>query len=325
MKQKLLNNKLTLKNDDNLMLVFILILVTILVSIIKPSFLSLGTLESMAYQLPEIGLLTLAMMVTMIAGGINLSVIASANLSGIIMALIMTNFIPKGAENTIIVILAMIAGITISIVIGFFNGVIISTFKIPAILVTLGTQMLVNGICLVITKGSIISGFPRFFKNIGNGKLLGIPTPIILFIIGLIVLAIILRRTSLGAGIYLYGSNNIATIFSGVNDKALIIKTYTLSGFFVGLAAIILTSRFNSAATGYAETFLMQAILAAVLGGTNPNGGGGKISGIILSLIIIQVVASGLNILKVSSYLTTALYGIILLVAVYKRSKRIIR
>lgn len=313
------------KNIDNLMLTGILIIISLFVSYLKPGFLSLGTLESIAYQLPEIGLLTLAMMVTMIPGGINLSVIASSNLSGIAMALIMTSIIPKKEDNILVVILAITVGMAISLLIGFINGAIIAVFNIPAILVTLGTQMLVNGMCLVITKGGIISGFPRSFKNVGNGKLLGLPTPIILFALCIIILVIVLRKTPLGTELYLYGSNSTATIFSGVNDKALLIKSYTLSGFFAGIAAIILTSRFNSAAAGYAESYLMQSILIAVLGGINPNGGGGKITGLILSNLIIQVVASGLNILKVSSYLTTALYGIILLVAVFVRSKRLIR
>lgn len=312
--------KLTTANGDNLLLLLILAIAVTLVSMKQASFFSFGTLESICYQLPEMGLLTMAMMVAMLSGGINLSIIASANLSGILMALIMTTYIPKGEDNAIIVLGAVVVGILVSTLAGFVNGVIISYFKIPAMLVTLGMQMLLNGACLTITKGATISGYPATFKFLGNGKLAFIPMPFVIFLATLVLLVVLLKNTPFGPRVYLYGSNDTATGFSGVDDKALLIKTYTLSGFIVGLAAVVLTSRFNSAAAGYAESFLMQSILIAVLGGISPNGGKGKVSGMVLGVIIIQVVASGLNILRISSYLTTAVYGIILLAAVAFRS-----
>lgn len=312
--------KFTTANGDNLLLLLILAVAVTLVSMKQANFFSFGTLESICYQLPEMGLLTMAMMVAMLSGGINLSIIASANLSGILMALIMTANVPKGEDNVMIVIAAVAVGIIVSTLAGFLNGVIISYFKIPAMLVTLGMQMLLNGVCLVITKGATISGYPASFKFLGNGKLGFIPMPFVIFAAVLIVLVVMLKNTPFGPRIYLYGSNNTATGFSGVNDKALLVKTYTLSGIITGLAAVVLTSRFNSAAAGYAESFLMQSILIAVLGGISPNGGKGKVSGMVLGVIIIQVVASGLNILRISSYLTTAVYGVILLAAVAFRS-----
>lgn len=311
---------LSLTMGDNLMLMLILAVAITLVSMKQASFLSLGTLESVCYQLPEMGLLTMAMMAAMLSGGINLSIIASANLSGILMALIMTSNIPKGEDNLGITLLAVAVGIAVSTVAGLLNGVIIAYFKIPAMLVTLGTQMLLNGACLVITKGATISGYPDSFKFIGNGKLGFVPMPFVIFAAALFMLMVMLKNTPFGPRVYLFGSNSTAMDFSGVDDKALLIKTYALSGFLVGLAAIVLTSRFNSAAAGYAESYLMQAILIAVLGGISPNGGKGRVSGMVLGVIIIQVVASGLNILRISSYLTTAVYGIILLAAVAVRS-----
>lgn len=314
--------KLTTAGGDNLLLLLILAVAVTLVSMKQASFFSFGTLQSICYQLPEMGLLTMAMMAAMLSGGINLSIIASANLSGIVMAMMMTTMIPKGEDNALIVFTAVAVGIFLSTLAGFINGVIIAYFKIPAMLVTLGMQMLLNGACLVITKGATISGYPDTFKFLGNGKLAIVPMPFVIFVLALIFLVVLLRNTPYGPKVYLYGSNDVATGFSGVDEKALLIKTYTISGLLVGLAAVILTSRFNSAAAGYAESFLMQSILIAVLGGISPDGGKGKVSGMVLSVIIIQVVASGLNILRISSYLTTAVYGIILLAAVAFRSKK---
>lgn len=317
------NIKLLFKrNYDNVMLFAILLISIAVMSFANNKFLQLGTFESLAYQLPEMGLLTLAMMVTMISGGINLSCIASANLSGILMAMMMTRLIPAGGDNVPLILVIMAAGVLVSIAVGVLNGIVIANFRVPAMLATLGTQMLMNGICLILTKGEIISGYPPSFLFIGNGTLGPIPMPLAVFIICGAIMAVSLKLLPLGSQIYMYGSNPVATEFSGVNVKRMLLKTYAFSGFFVGIAAILLTSRFNSAAAGYAESYLLQAVLIAVLGGVNPNGGAGRVTGVALSLIILQVVASGLNLLRISSYLNMALWGLILLLAVAIRSRR---
>jgi ribose/xylose/arabinose/galactoside ABC-type transport system permease subunit len=177
-------------------------------------------------------------------------------------------------------------------------------------------QMLVNGVCLVITRGRIISGYPESFSSIGSGSIAGIPFPLIVFAICTLLMVFIIKKMPTGSQIYLFGSNATATEFSGVNTKAMILKVYAISGFFVGVASIVLTSRFNSASAGYAESYLLVAVLIAVLGGISPNGGTGKVSGLVLSVAILQVVSSGLNLLRVSQHLTTALWGVILLLAV---------
>jgi simple sugar transport system permease protein len=318
MKPDLLAKKME-SQKDNALLLAILVVLIIVMSSLKDSFFTFNTFQSIAFQLPEMGILTLAMMITMITGGINLSVIASANLSGILMALIMTRNIPEGQDNIGIVILAILAGMAVCLAVGVLNGVVIAYFRVPDILATLGTQMLINGICLVVTHGEVIAGYPPSFSAIGNGELAFIPTPFWIFIICTIIMAVVLRRTSVGQQAYMYGSNPVAARFSGVNTKKMLLKVYVLSGFFVGAAAMLLTSRFNSAAAGYAESYLLQAVLIAVLGGTDPNGGRGRVAGVVLAVIILQVVASGLNLIRASQYLTTALWGIILLLSVWMR------
>ncbi|MEA4847081.1 MAG: ABC transporter permease [Clostridiaceae bacterium] len=308
------------KRMDNVLLFGMLFITVFTITIVRRDFLTAGTLQSMAFQLPEMGLLTISMMITMITGGINLSCIASANLSGIIMATIMTTYITPGNDNVAVVLFAIILGMLISILVGLANGAVIAFFRVPAILATLGMQMLINGICLVMTKGKIISGYPKSFRYIGNGDIAGIPVPLIIFLCCALIMAFILRKTPVGSRAYMYGSNVTATEFSGVNTKAMLLKVYAISGFFVGIASIVLTSRFNSASAGYAESYLLLAVLIAVLGGISPNGGKGGVLGMVLSVVILQVVSSGLNLLTVSQHLTTALWGIILILAVAVRS-----
>jgi len=311
------NNKFKISMNENFTLFVILILLVITFSIMLPGqFFSLGNFQSMTFQLPELGILTLAMMITMITGGINLSIIASANLSGIIMAMIIKNLIseaPSSIETFGIVALAIVIGLAISVVIGFVNGFIISFFGVSAILATLGTSTLLEGIALVVTKGYVISGFPKGLLAIGNESIVGIPIPLIIFIAVAILVGIVLNKSKLGLSTYMMGSNIKATKFSGINVDKATIKVYMLSGLLSGVASIIMLARFNSAKAGYGSSYLLATVLISVLGGINPNGGFGKVSGVVLGIVLLQVISSGLNLLGMSQFLSMALWGILLL------------
>lgn len=304
---------------DNEMKVLSLILagVIILMSILSPGhFLKIETFQGMAFQLPELGLLSLAMMISMLTGGINLSIIATTNISAITAALILTTWVipeaPVSADIWIIMI-AIVAALGVSVLVGLFNGFLISVINIPPILATLGTMKLLQGLAFIITRGYVISGMPDFIRFIGNGKVLGIPMPLIIFAVCAFLMASWLNHTSTGFNIYMFGSNSIATLFSGVNNGKVIIRTYMISGLFCGVAAIIMMSRFNSAKAGYGESYLLVTILAAVLGGVKSEGGFGRVKGLVLSLIILQVMSLGLNLVGVSAFLTVAFWGLIMI------------
>jgi simple sugar transport system permease protein len=285
-------------------------------------FLSFRNLKSMSYQLPELGILTLAMMIAMLTSGINLSIIASSNLSGIVMALILTRAFPAEspmAGSIWLVLLAILAGLAVGALTGMLNGFLIAVIEISPILATLGTMVMFCGICVVITEGYVISGFSQAMLAIGNKALLGIPIPMIIFLISAGIMAVILNRTPLGKRIYMLGSNPTACFYSGVNNKKVLFRTYVISGIYAGLAAMIMISRFNSAKADYGESYLLQTVLAAVLGGVSAAGGFGKVSGLIISLIIMQMISSGLNLLGVSNFLTIALWGgILIIVMIFK-------
>lgn len=305
------------KFSESLVLLIILIGVILLMWLLNgPSFLSLGNFQSMAYQLPELGVLSMAMMITMLTAGINLSIIASANLSGIVMALILTQTIPPestGPGGIGLVLIAILAGLLVSALIGLLNGFLVAQLEISPILATLGTMILVSGLALAITKGYVISGFPTAMLAIGNGNILGVPAPLILFAIGVLVLSVILQRTPLGERIYLIGSNPTACFYSGVKNPQVLMRTYLISGLYSGLAAIIMISRFNSAKADYGESYLLLTVLVSVLGGVSAAGGFGKVSGLVLALAILQIISSGLNLMGVNTFLTVALWGIVLI------------
>lgn len=280
-------------------------------------FMHLGNFQSMAFQMPELGILSMAMMITMLTAGINLSIIASANLSGIVMAIILTQLIPPestGLGSVGVVILAILAGLFVSALIGLLNGFLVAYLEISPILATLGTMILVSGMALAITKGYVISGFPPAMLAIGNRSVLGVPVPILIFAAGAAIMSLILRRTPLGARIYLLGSNPTACFFAGVNNPQVLMRTYLISGLYSGVAAVIMISRFNSAKADYGESYLLLTVLVSVLGGVSAAGGFGRISGVVLALIILQVISSGLNLMGVNTFLTVALWGTVLIV-----------
>ncbi len=316
-------NSLKDKFSNISMLMIIFIALFVIMSIIMPGqFLSLGNFQSIAFQLPELGILALAMMITMISGGINLSIIASANLSGIVMALIMTSFISENTSFTgslSVTLIAILMGLIVAFLIGILNGFLIAYVNVSPILTTLGTMTLVQGISVGVTKGYVISGFPTAFQYVGNNTLLGIPIPMIFFIFIVLIMSIILSRSTFGISVYMLGSNKTATSFSGINVKKVTMKIYAISGLLTGLAAIIMISRFNSASAGYSLSYLLVTVLLAVLGGVNPDGGFGRISGLVMALLILQVISSGLNLMQVSSQLSKALWGIILILVIALR------
>jgi simple sugar transport system permease protein len=311
-----------LKNGEQFSLTVTLVLVFVFMALVNgQKFLSFYNLAAMAYQLPVIGLLSIGMMVSELSGGINLSIIANANLNGIVIYMVL-NLLSKGnmAEaNALFIVIAVIAGFAVSAGIGLFNGLMITKLNIPAILATLGSMTLLQGINLVLTKGYTISGFPSKLIFIGNGAIMGIPAPIILFIVVVAVTHFILNRSSFGLKLYMTGANQRASKFSNVDVTKVIILEYILSACFASLTSLVMIGQMNSVKANYAESYLLVAVLASFLGGVNPNGGFGKLSGMILAVIILQIISTGLNLMRLDPFMITAMWGAIIIIILVVR------
>jgi len=303
--------------SDNLILVLVLLgIIALMAGLNGVQFFSARNIQSMAFQMPELGILAMAMMITMLTAGINLSIIASANLTSIVIALLLSHFLGSQmseAGSPGIVLLAIAAGLLVSLLIGMLNGFLVSSLEVSPILATLGTMILVKGVAIVLTKGYVISGFPPLIIYLGNGSLFGIPMPMVIFALCAVLLTIVLSQTCFGESIYMLGSNGTASHYSGINNRKILMKTYLISGLLSGIAAIVMMSRFNSAKADYGESYLLMTVLAAVLGGTSAAGGFGKVSGLVVALLILQVVSNGLNLLRVNNFLTIAIWGFILI------------
>jgi ribose/xylose/arabinose/galactoside ABC-type transport system permease subunit len=278
-------------------------------------FFSVNTLQSMAFQMPELGILSLAMMLALLSGGLNLSIIATANLAGLTIAFVLTRYIP-GSEGIAWVgwqVLAIASGFAVAALVGLVNGFVIAYVGVSPILATLGTMTLCKGLAIGLTHGNVISGFPDPIVFIGNGTVFGVPFALIVLALCAFPVAIMLNATPFGVKVYMIGSNEKATRYSGVDTRAILLKLYVLSSLLAGVAAVVMLGRFNSANAAYGESYLLVTILAAVLGGVDPFGGFGKVSGLILALIILQVISSAFNLLNLSQFLTLAIWGGILI------------
>lgn len=296
--------------------------VVIAFSFLIPSvFWSSANFQSIASQMPILGVLALAMAVTILTGGINLSIIATMNACGLVMAWVATHYPPTLSS----MLLVLAAGLAMAIVIGSVIGFLIAVVRVSPILATLGIMTLLKGINILISKGSSIANFPDYVLVINSTNLLGIPLPLLVFLVVVVILWVILEKSAFGRTIYLIGSNEQATHYAGINTRKTLIWVYILSSVLCVIAALLMMSKLNSAKASYGESYLLVSILAAVLGGVNPDGGFGKVFGMVMALILLQMLESGLNILGVSSYITMALWGGLLLAFIFLKGAQLSR
>ncbi|MBS4210483.1 ABC transporter permease [Bacillus sp. FJAT-50079] len=320
---KLQDNLSLFRNRDG-SIIQLLILMFVIIGIMTISnpglYLTWRNFEAIAFSFPQFGLLSIAIMVTMLSGGIDLSVISTANLSGIVAAMILTTWIPAGAGSGQVILvttLAIVVAILVGLLCGIFNGMLITIIKIPEILATLGTMQVFMGIAIVLTKGHAIVGFPEQLLFLGNDTLVGIPIPLIIFIATIFIITVILNKTAYGYELYMLGANRTAARFTGIRNNVILLRTYMLSGCLSAIAGIMIISQTNSAKADYGSSYLFPAIVVTVMGGVNPNGGVGRVFGVIIAILSMQFLSSGFNMLRIggsaSNYVQDIAWGSFLL------------
>ncbi len=286
-------------------------------AILSPDrFLSMQNMTSMAFQFPEFAILALAMTLTMLTGGIDLSVVGIANLSAIIAASILTRFAGSGAEGADALswlAVSMAAALAVGVVAGLFNGILIAVLGLPAILATLGSGLIFTGFAVALTGGSAVMGFPAAVAWLGNGLVFGVPVPLILFALLAAGLSYVLTRTGFGLKVQMFGANPLAARFAAMNVTSLLIRVYVVSGVLAAIAGMVVMSRANSAKADYGSSYLLLAVLIAVLGGVNPYGGYGRVIGVVLAVLSMQFLSSGLNMLQVSNFSRELIWGVLLI------------
>lgn len=309
--------------DSNTLRLLVLLLVSIIVlSVAEPAiFLTKDYVISMLYLFPEFGILALGMALCMISGGIDLCVVATANFSGILSALFLKAMLPASASPghaVLIFGLAILLSLVVGLACGALSGLLITRLGIPPILATLGSSDLVMGAAIALTKGSSITNIPPILNAVGTHIIGGVlPVTLLMFILCVLLVSHQLSRTTFGYKLYMVGSNALAARTSGVNNEAVIMKAYMLSGLLAAISGLLMCARFNTARADFGSSYTMQAILICVLGGVNPNGGFGKAKGIVLAVLILQVLSSGFNMFpSISNFYRDLIWGAVLILII---------
>ncbi|TFB86173.1 ABC transporter permease [Cryobacterium sp. TMS1-20-1] len=277
-------------------------------------FLSPINLQNIAVAAPEIGIIAIAMMLVMLTGGIDLSLVAIANFSAITISTLHTAIAATNPDlANSLGFLIVLAGIVAGMLGGAFNGFLVSVVGITPILATLATMQIYNGIAIVWTGGSTLYGAPTVLGAIGQAALANVPVLFIIFVITAILVAVLVNRTALGRMIQLEGANPVAARYSAIPTRAVLMKTYTVGGMLAGLAGVLFLARNPTASADYGSSYVLLVIVIAVLGGTNPTGGFASVFGVVLATLTLQVVSSGFTAIRLSSYEYAIAQGVILI------------
>lgn len=290
----------------------IFIVMFLIMSVVSDNFLTQNNILNMLRQCAFNGMLAVGMTFVLITGGIDLSVGSILSFSAIVGC----SFVTTGSPYPPIV--GIIVAVAIGLAIGLFNGALVAYGKVPAFIVTLGSQLMAAGAALVFNNGSPVSNLKESYNIIGAGKLFGlIPFPIIIFLLILLVGAVVLKKTRYGRYIYAVGGNETAAKACGLSTKKLIISVYVISGLCAAIAGIVLSARVKTATAIAGEGYELDAIAAAVLGGTSLSGGIGNMWGTLVGVLIIGLLNNGMQMLNIQSYYQDIIQGFIIILAVF--------
>ncbi|MBL0730442.1 ABC transporter permease [Piscinibacter sp. HJYY11] len=302
-----------------------LLALTLVFSMISDAFFTMGNGLTVALQVTSIAYLGIGATCVIITGGIDLSVGSILALSGVVAALLVKAGWP--------VPVGMLAGLVIGAVCGLVNGLCVTVLKLPPFIATLGMMLVARGIALQITEARAIGGLGESFAALGNGSLWrivnvgadgfpdvvfpGIPYPVLLMIVLAVAVAVMLNRSTLGRHLYAVGSNAEAARLSGVNVARVTVFAYVLSGLLAGLTGCVLMSRLVTAQPSEGLMYELDAIAAAVIGGTSLSGGVGTISGTLIGAFVIGILRNGLNMGGVSAFVQQIIIGLVILLTVW--------
>jgi len=315
----LINLKTVYSKDENLSRLGIIFIGAMIVFWLTKGgqFFRVGTFQTMGILFPEYGLLTLGMSLALFTGGIDLSVVYQANLCAIISSKILIALVSSEASTMSampFILLAIFAAVLVGMICGVINGLLISGIGIPPILATLGTQSVILGFAIVSTNGRTVSKLPLQMSQLLNLRPAGIPISMILFFVIAAAVGFMLSRTKLGYRLRMYGTNPKTTLYSGLSNLRLVVTNYMIIGALSAFAGILMTSRLNSAKADNGSSYTMQAILIAVLGGIDPNGGKGNIQGVVIATVLVQMISTWLSMIEsISTFYRQIIWGTLLL------------
>lgn len=291
-------------------LALLLVLVFVINANLSPHFLDLRNLMDSTLHFTEKGIIALIMTFIVISGNIDLSVASNMAMSAAVMGVAYRG----GAAMWLAVLFCLATG-TCG---GLFNGLVITRFRLPAIVVTLGSYSLFRGIAYVLLGNKAVTGYPYRFAELGQGYLGQTPVPyqLIIFAVLAVAFGLLLHRSTFGRFVYAIGNNEATCRYSGVPVDRIKVILFTLSGLMSSFAAVLLTSRIYSTRPNIAQGFELEVVTAVVLGGVSISGGSGNMIGVVLSLFLIGTTRFGMSLLNIPGQVMTVVTGALLIVAI---------
>ncbi|MFV0379952.1 MAG: ABC transporter permease [Anaerorhabdus sp.] len=295
-----------------------LMLLIFLFSLLSPYFLKMNNIMNILLQVSIIAILAVGMTFVLMIGEIDLSVASTLALSGVLVGVL----VEKGITSIIAIALVIFL---LAITIGLFNGGLSAKFKIPTFIVTVASMQIIRGIGYATTDSKPIAISDNFLIAIGNFKVFNvIPLPIIIMLVIAVIAHVILSKTKFGRQLKMIGGNKKASIYSGIKVNKMQVYVFMISAMTAAISGILMASRLYSAQPNVAQSYELDAIASAVLGGTSLNGGQGTILGTIIGAIIMGVVNNGMNLIGLEYFYQQIVKGVIIVIAVLidVRSKR---
>jgi len=296
-----------------------LLVMVIALSLLSDKFLTFANQRNILLQISVNLCLSIGMTLVILTGGIDLSVGAILALAGAVAAGLLKNGLALKILGVVLQFTpfgAVIAGIVTGLALGMFNGLVITRFKLPPFVATLGMLSIGRGLTMLWTGGFPVTGLGEQFDFIGTGIVLGVPMPVWISAVLVVLFYIISRRTTLGRYIYAVGGSEKATAFSGINVNRVKLWVYALGGALAAVAGLVVTARLDAADPKAGLGYELDSIAAVVIGGTSLSGGRGSILGTVLGCLIIGVLNNGLFLLDVSPFWQQVVKGFVILAAV---------
>jgi ribose transport system permease protein len=279
----------------------------VLITVFQPQFATRDNLYLVSRQIAYTAIVALGVFFVILTSGIDLSIGSMVGLSGVLCGLAMAAGLPPLA--------AVGVGLLSGVLIGSINGAIVSYVGVTSFIVTLGMLSMARGAVLVITHGDSIRNIPESFIRAGLMDVVGIPMPVIVLLMVAVVSHVVLTYTVFGRRVYAVGGNEEATALSGINTRRVKFSTYVVSSVFSSITGILFVARFRSAQANAGLGMELDAIAAAVIGGTSLFGGQGTVAGVLIGAIIMGVIRNGLVLMQVSSYWQELIIGGIIVLA----------
>ncbi|BDX32088.1 ABC transporter permease [Mycobacterium antarcticum] len=290
-------------------MVIIMLMVIAYFSYRSARFGTVDNLVTILVAAAPFALIALGQTLVVLTGGIDLSV-------GSVIAVSAMAGAATAKANPGQVWMTVLVAMAVGLIVGSINGILVSRINVPPFIATLGTLTAGSGLAYVIGGGAPINGLPAEFGSIANTKILGLTIPVLVMILGIVVLAIVMKRTTYGMRVYAVGGNRNASEIAGINAKNVLFSVYALSGLLAGISGVMLASRVISGPPNLGQGYELDAIAAVVIGGASLMGGRGTIWGTVLGLFIIQTLNNGLDILVVPAYWQDVIKGVLIVAAV---------